>query len=98
MADIVSDCIRCHELLTNPQDVDVADLIALHAAYPETFHGTPDIYAVTHCLFGWSRAETRRRGATMSEQFSTPRPTLKWASLKYGRNDYEPILIDHEPR
>lgn len=95
MATLVENVVKCHELLTAPRDIGVKDMIALMTANPETFDDravtAEDIAAK---LRGYSRSECKRRGVSMSPHFDTPRCTLKWASVKMGRNDYEPVLIE----
>ena len=98
MDDIVTMVTRCHELLTAPCSVSFKDMNALSTANPQTFGPEVDAFAAAFALRGWSKAECRRRGVSMSSPQDTLRPTLKWASVKLGRNDYEPIYIEHGPR
>ena len=94
MASLVEYIVTCHALLTEPKAVDFRGMVALETANPRTFTGPIDAMAVAAELRGWSKAECRRRGVSMSEEQDTVLPALKWASVKMGRNDYEPIYIE----
>lgn len=96
MGDIVERCQRCHELLTNPMDIGTEDFSALATANPlDVLAPAPSCYDMAAMLRGWSRGECRRRGVSISEEFSTSIPSMKWASLKLGRNDFHPVYIDY---
>lgn len=96
MADIVELVERCYDLLTKPRDIDFKDMTALATANPITTTNA-DAVSIACEIMGWSKGEARRRNVSMSAQFATPRSTLKWASVKMGKNEYEPVYIEHEP-
>lgn len=95
VATLIDRIVLTHELLCGPRPISVKDMIALQTANPETFgRSEANAFDIAQKLRGYSKAECRRRGVSMSEPQDTPRATLKWASVKLGKNDYEPVFIE----
>jgi hypothetical protein len=92
--ELIERIERCHELLTAPVPLSVNDMVAIEAANPVKVKGERDAFSIAHELRGWSRGECKRRGVTISDTFATPISTLTWASVKMGKNDYEPVYFD----
>jgi hypothetical protein len=90
---IVAQVERCHELLTNPCNASFQDMVALETANPIIVPMGTDAFAIAKELRGWSNKECKRRGVSMSDTFATAAPNLRWAVLKMGRNDYEPVYL-----